>query len=484
MTEASLLQSETTFDPLPGFDWSRQGSQRAEDTYKRKCAALPPVDLFAALRLFKLLRREAGTEPFLGCGRLEGEAMAPKSPQERAATQALKRQLNPVEEEEEVEAVPYTADPAADSLACGWMLDFFCLNLCQAFCEDDIEEFNRNRNIAEAIIHGLSRLTAHQLRTIYVCQFLTRIVEGKSLDAQFESDARLTPLESALMIWDKIRKEKEILHDQIHNLLEIQAVAVCMEKANYKEAEGVFERIFGDTDNDKPLKVKLLMIINKKDPYHPFFQHFTYKCMIDKIKIYANQVLIEKSSSFLMKAALKVVKSTKDEEIVGPFVESTSTETENREKQDAQLESPAGSTSVTRSHGSLLSLSQTILENSQHQDFDGTRINIRSQGSKRIMQSLKNSSESTKTHIITTINSNKNKANSETNTPEGPRRWRKRTWSWDEDNKLKSGVKKYGEGRWQKILSTYTFCNRTNVMLKDRWRTLKKLELVSSDNEA
>ncbi|XP_074134974.1 telomeric repeat-binding factor 1 isoform X2 [Sminthopsis crassicaudata] len=355
--------------------------------------------------------------------------MAPKSSRERAYIRAMKRQMVPFEEEEEEEPVPYTMDPAADSLACGWMLDFFCLNLCQAFCEDDIEEFKRNRNIAEAIIHGLTRLTAHHLRTIYVCQFLTRIMEGKTLDAQFESDARLTPLESALMIWNKIRKEKEPLHDQICNLLEIQAVAVCMEKASYKEAEGVFERIFGDTDDDKPLKMKLLMIINKKDPYHPFFQRFTYKCMIDRVKIYANQVLTEKSSSFLMKAALKVVESKKDEEIFGPFVESPSSETENSEKQNSKPESPASSPSITRSHESPLSLSQNKLENSEHQDIEETRIKIRSQGSKRITQSLKKSSKSTIKHIITTKDSNKNKANNETNTSERPRRWKRRCFT-------------------------------------------------------
>ncbi|XP_007487035.1 telomeric repeat-binding factor 1 isoform X2 [Monodelphis domestica] len=376
--------------------------------------------------------------------------MAMKSSREREYIRALKRQFisfEEGEEEEEEEPAPYTVDPAADSLACGWMLDFFCLNLCQAFCEDDIEEFKRNRNIAE--------------------------------DAQFESDARLTPLESALIIWNKIRKEKEILHDQIHDLLEIQAVAVCMEKASHKEAEGVFERIFGDTEDNNPLKMKLLMVINKKDPNHVFFQRFTYKCMIDRIKIYANQVLTEKSSSFLMKAALKVVESKKDEEIFGPFVESTSSETES-DKQNGKLESSAGSTSITRSHENLLSLSQSKLENSQHQDFDETRIKM-SQGSKRIMQSLKISSKSIKKHLITT--KDKNKANSETNTSERPKRWRtKRAWSWDEDQKLKSGVRKYGEGNWQRILSSYTFFNRTNVMLKDRWRTLKKLELVSSNS--
>ncbi|TKS69903.1 Palmitoyltransferase ZDHHC7 [Collichthys lucidus] len=50
----------------------------------------------------------------------------------------------------------------------------------------------------------------------------------------------------------------------------------------------------------------------------------------------------------------------------------------------------------------------------------------------------------------------------------------RRMWTESETLKLKEGVQKFGEGNWNKIKAYYSFKDRTNVNLKDRWRTLKK----------
>ncbi|XP_065751108.1 telomeric repeat-binding factor 1 isoform X2 [Phocoena phocoena] len=383
----------------------------------------------------------------------------------------------------------------AEAVAAGWMLDFLCLSLCRAFRDGRSDDFHRTRDSAEAIIHGLSSLTAYQLRTIYICQFLTRIAAGKTLDAQFESDEQITPLESALMIWASIEKEHDKLHEEIQNLIKIQAIAVCMENGNFKEAEEVFERIFGDPNSYTPLKRKLLMIISQKDTFHSIFQHFSYNHMMEKIKSYVNYVLNEKSSTFLMKAAAKVAESKRAR---------TAASQDKPNSNDIELETEANLDIGERSHKNLF-LSK-LKHGNRQQDVGKkeeraetlqiaytfisclTKLNKRERGKGLLLTLCQillkhyrrkkkvKSRQATESERIRVLNSQRL-------TPEKHQPRKKQAWLWEEDKNLRSGVKKYGEGNWSKILSHYKFNNRTSVMLKDRWRTMKKLKLIYSDDE-
>ncbi|XP_059971528.1 telomeric repeat-binding factor 1 isoform X3 [Mesoplodon densirostris] len=358
-------------------------------------------------------------------------------------------QLGAPEEEEDAGLVA-----EAEAVAAGWMLDFLCLSLCRAFCDGRSDDFHRTRDSAEAIIHGLSSLTAYQLRTIYICQFLTRIAAGKTLDAQFESDERITPLESALMIWASIEKEHDKLHEEIQNLIKIQ-----------------------------PLKRKLLMIISKKDTFHSLFHHCSYNHMMEKIKSYVNYVLNEKSSTFLMKAAAKVVESKRARTTASqdkPNSNDTELETEANldigesvsDKQSAVTESSGDTVSLLRSHKNLF-LSKLEHGNRQ-QDVNKKeeRVETPRSGRKK-KQNSRRATESKRIHVL----------NSQPPTLEKHQPRKRQAWIWEEDQNLRSGVKKYGEGNWSKILSHYKFNKRTSVMLKDRWRTMKKLKLINSDSE-
>uniref|UniRef100_A0A8C8ZJY7 Telomeric repeat-binding factor 2 n=1 Tax=Prolemur simus TaxID=1328070 RepID=A0A8C8ZJY7_PROSS len=52
---------------------------------------------------------------------------------------------------------------------------------------------------------------------------------------------------------------------------------------------------------------------------------------------------------------------------------------------------------------------------------------------------------------------------------------KKQKWTVEESEWVKDGVQKYGEGNWAAISKNYPFVNRTAVMIKDRWRTMKRL---------
>uniref|UniRef100_A0A8D0L484 Telomeric repeat-binding factor n=1 Tax=Sphenodon punctatus TaxID=8508 RepID=A0A8D0L484_SPHPU len=55
---------------------------------------------------------------------------------------------------------------------------------------------------------------------------------------------------------------------------------------------------------------------------------------------------------------------------------------------------------------------------------------------------------------------------------------KKQRWTHQETEWIRKGVKKFGEGNWKVISRKFPFGNRTSVMIKDRWRTMKKLGLV------
>ena len=50
----------------------------------------------------------------------------------------------------------------------------------------------------------------------------------------------------------------------------------------------------------------------------------------------------------------------------------------------------------------------------------------------------------------------------------------RRKWTSDEEQKLRTGVDKHGEGHWELIRTKFGFRDRTGQNLKDKWRTMKQ----------
>ncbi|XP_005309339.2 telomeric repeat-binding factor 1 isoform X1 [Chrysemys picta bellii] len=360
-----------------------------------------------------------------------------------------------------------------EAVAAGWMLEFTCYALCRHFREGRTRDFERSRDTAQAIINGLSKIATHQMKTVYLCQFLTRISEGKTLGRRFESDQRISPLESALSIWKLLEEQSkpDKLHEDIHRLILIQAVAVHIERGYFKEATEVLERLFSESESNKALRMKLALIINGNNPDLPFLQSFSYNLLIDKIKSYIDVFLTENSTNFLIKAATKEVETKRLEATMSHDKPENTIETNNEsnlETEQSNLEDQRSianeSSENAREH--LKRSRKRLYSLAQH-----TLWKLENVPSNEITKHNKTSCLQSLSDLQNIENDGKSLSHSQTGR-------KKRRWTWEEDSRLKDGVKKFGVGNWNKILIHYDFNNRTSVMLKDRWRTMIKKDIA------
>ncbi|XP_052643494.1 telomeric repeat-binding factor 1 [Harpia harpyja] len=350
------------------------------------------------------------------------------------------------------------APPAeAEAVAADWMLEFACYCLCRHFGEGRAAPFRRWRAVAQALIDGLSRIPTHQKKTVYLCQLLIRIAEGKNLECHFENHERMSPLESALSFWTLLEREEiklEKLHGDIRRLIQIQIVAVHMENGYFKEAAEVLERLFTDSESDKPLRVKLASIIKSKDPYVPLLQTFSYDLLTSKIKSYIEPFMKRTETNFLIQAATKHVESKG----LGATALQNKTVNENDKRNLETNQRRAAPDTITSERSmeeqqSITDQSRGGIKKPTVRPHPGRKPRVSS-----VLQSL-NSLQNVEKHGDALAC--------------GRRRQR---WTYKEDMELKSGIREFGVGNWAKILVHGDFNNRTSVMLKDRWRTLCRIE--------
>uniref|UniRef100_H3ABF2 Telomeric repeat binding factor 1 n=1 Tax=Latimeria chalumnae TaxID=7897 RepID=H3ABF2_LATCH len=341
------------------------------------------------------------------------------------------------------------------------------------------------------------------------------------VDVRFEKDRSITPLESALLIWRLMEREGEIKQNQFFEelklLLQVQSVAVCMEHGQYHIATEILERQF--EEDEQNLRMKLSMIINKRDPYHLFLQNFSYSHMLQKVKSFIDLILSKDPPFFLQKAAARVSKikiaqgmvlepsdsgeSLERTQVKSIFTSNTSEgkdpelesclflfHYENNPREEIQAfseqeipqrgkeERGIERNKLTKESGILKGQSEMGEIHTRKLFIDAATTQWHG---RKIIHTVFLSGRSTIAGIPSKENdSSMSDSFLDRKLCESTIKKLKR-WLWEEDLQLKTGVRKYGIGNWSKILQHYQFNNRTSVMLKDRWRTLRKLKIVSSD---
>ncbi|KAK3515423.1 hypothetical protein QTP70_019919 [Hemibagrus guttatus] len=308
-----------------------------------------------------------------------------------------------------------------ESVAKSWMIDFNFLSLCRYYREQNTENFCKTLKVFE--------------------------------DAHYDPNNKVTPLMSALSVWDCLKDSVDdaTLHDNIKNLLFIQCVGVCLEKGNAQLAAHTLQWLEKESDLPEKMQRKLSTVVSKKDVYDQLLTKFSFNHLLKSVNSFLDVFLEKHPSDFLLKAAFKVVQARQERP------EQADVDQKNEEPEPDSPVKPD-----TNAASSELNLRP------KKKLFSTKSVPWKPESTKKLQSHPRGS-----TRLKVTRRSSKvpppppPKQNISKHRP-------KKKWMSEEDQCLMAGVKKYGEGKWSKILEGFEFKDRTSVMLKDRWRTLKK----------
>ncbi|EMP33364.1 Telomeric repeat-binding factor 2 [Chelonia mydas] len=271
-------------------------------------------------------------------------------------------------------------------------------------------------------------------RLLRIMQFLSRIEEGENLDCTFDTESELTPLESAIGVLELIEREfpvSEVAMESVRKMVKQAAVTVCIKKREFDKASKILKKNMAKDPSTQKLRTELLSIIREKNLSHTMIRNFSYKTFQQSAFQFL-ETYLEDSEPYLL-TGLQLALAPDSVEVAKQPPAAAPDSVEMSSKDSGRPLKARWNTSNGQE------------EKDTWSEEDELFLDKRSPGRNSHSSSILGS--------------------------------KKQRWTVQESEWIREGVKKFGEGNWKIICKKFPFENRTSVMIKDRWRTMKKLGL-------
>ncbi|XP_061450094.1 telomeric repeat-binding factor 2 isoform X3 [Rhineura floridana] len=417
-----------------------------------------------------------------------------------------------------------------------WALLFYAHQAMQAFRAGRSRDFRQLRDVINAVLARPLALEQYILLQLRIIQFLSRIEEDWTID----TETKLTPLECALALLEKMQNELDIdisVIEEIRQKIKEAAVIACLKNKEYKQANKILKTHMSKDPSSQKMRLLLQNIIRERNCAHPTVWNFSYKAFQQRILLFFESYL-DVSDPFLLEMAkknlgdkmetrLNPVAAAREEMVVSePVEEAPEVAAADHEPVGSSEEASAeprpegGPSDVVEERpkpleggrraaagplleagaskrGAALELATVADESTASSEPAGeargtaepamvvvASVSAASRdldrlAKKRLMSSVQHGEKevwSDEDEIFNQKSKRNSGGGSSTNTSICSTK--KKIWTSEESRWIKAGVKKFGEGNWKAIFRAYPFEERTPVMIKDRWRTMKKLGLL------
>ncbi|XP_039077935.1 telomeric repeat-binding factor 2 isoform X4 [Hyaena hyaena] len=365
-----------------------------------------------------------------------------------------------------------------------WVLKFYFHEALRAFRGSRYGDFRQIRDIMQALLvrplgkeHTVSRL-------LRVMQCLSRIEEGENLDCSFDMEAELTPLESAINVLEMIKTEFTLTEAVVESSRKL--VKEAMAKKALKSETAASGTVKEDKQPapepvQKPLREPTrqlrstpttIGIMTLKAAFKTLSSAQDSEAAFSKLD---QKDLVLPNQVSLPSPALKNKRPRKDENETSAPTEGeggSELQPKNKRMTISRLVLEEDSQSTEPSAG--LDSSQEVIPASPSKP---TVLNQPLPGEKnpKVPKGKWNSSNGVEEKETWVEEDELFPVQAAPDEESATSITRKQKWTVEESEWVKAGVQKYGEGNWAAISKNYPFVNRTAVMIKDRWRTMKRL---------
>ncbi|XP_044283614.1 telomeric repeat-binding factor 2 [Varanus komodoensis] len=190
-----------------------------------------------------------------------------------------------------------------------WALLFYAHQALQAFRAGRSHDFRQLRDVINAMLARPLALEQQVLLQLRIIQLLSRIEEDWTIDTKTEQ----TPLECALVLLDKMKKEVNIdvnVIEDIRTKIKEAAVIASVKNKEYALASRILKKHMSKDPNTQKMRLLLQSIIRERNFLHPTIWNFSYKAFQQDVLLLLESFLDDSEPLLLVMAKKNLAEKT------------------------------------------------------------------------------------------------------------------------------------------------------------------------------
>ncbi|CAC5386852.1 TERF1 [Mytilus coruscus] len=390
-----------------------------------------------------------------------------------------------------------------------WILDYSYQRAWKEFSSTNNIDLQTTRDFIQWIVTQPCMITTERKQKVQILLFLCRLSDGSDHTTRYSVNSDLTALEEALKSIDSIEplvgKKHVNCLESMRTSVKKQAVLVCCRADDFEAGKNVFQRLWQKTSSkeEKNAVDNLQKVLVSNDKAHSYINFNTYERFLKKAVEYLSEIHDSFSKPYLLQQAESYEKKSHMQDLMKGTIKFSNADIQQymasndikiltrkaQQNMETKLQRIREAKQIQEGDIEEMQISESN-NNAESDETEPEENNTSRLRKRRIVQQTSTPKKGSPKKMDK--GSNDDESDSEKISPLHKRlgleaessilnhkKGQRIPWNYGETKDFYKQVKKHGVGNWSKIRDDlHTF--RTNVQLKDKWRSILSNESLIS----